>query len=91
LRNRANAPVRAFIEGNEYLIGANKSISVKLDKKLVFVSILTNESVWMCHVYVQRGTLNTINQERVDLAHRVGGVGPLNAVMMSPNKPPLLE
>lgn len=84
LRNHANAPVRAFIEGDEYLIDVNKSISIKLDKKLVFVSILTNRSVWMCHMYVRRGSRYTIDQERLDLAHRVGGVGPCNVVMMSP-------
>lgn len=71
LRNHANAPVKAYIDGGVHVIGPNESITVKLKEKLEFISIKTEQSELLCRMYARRGLICTITQSDLDIVMRM--------------------
>ena len=71
LKNRANAPIRAIIDGEEYVIEPKEKLSYVLKRKKYARVTLTNaeKSSKLCgNVVVYRGTVCNVEQYDYDLA-----------------------
>ena len=71
-KNHSNAPLHVYISDKEHVIESHESMSVELDQKYARVTLVTEQSHYICKNYVvKRGSVYTIRQDDCDVANRI--------------------